>query len=68
MAEILKKGLKNICECNFCGSLIKYQKEDIKEKEYYVDSFRSCFEKFIICPQCESVIILRENNKRLNES
>ena len=33
MVEVIKHGEKNIIDCNFCGALLRYSIDDIKEQE-----------------------------------
>ena len=58
MIEIIKAGTKNQIECNNCGALLSYAKEDIKEEEKYITQRDSYIQKYIICPQCNDRIIL----------
>lgn len=58
MIEIIKAGTKNRIECNNCGALLSYTKEDIKEREEFVGQRDSYIQKYIVCPQCNDRIIL----------
>lgn len=58
MIEIIKAGTKNRVECNNCGALLSYTKEDIKVHEEFVSQRDSYIQKYIICPQCSNKIVL----------
>ena len=60
MIEIIQQGTKNRVKCTFCGALLSYQKEDIKEKECYTNQRESYFLKYIICPQCGQMITMED--------
>jgi hypothetical protein len=60
MIEILHEGTKNRIKCTFCGALLSYQKEDIKEKECYRSQRDSYILKYISCPQCNQIIIMED--------
>lgn len=58
MIEIIKRGTKNQIECNNCGALLSYTVDDVKGEEKYVTQRDSYIQKYIICPQCISKIVL----------
>lgn len=61
MIEIIEPGTKNRIRCDYCGALLSYSKEDIKEKlEYIGNRFCENLRKIIVCPQCQNEIILEE--------
>ena len=37
MVEVIKHGEKNIIDCNFCGSQLRYSVDDVKEQEKGLD-------------------------------
>lgn len=58
MVEVIKPGHKNIVDCDFCGAQLKYSVEDIKAQEHYVSQRESHTEKYIICPDCKSKVVI----------
>lgn len=58
MVEIIEPGTKNRTSCKFCGAILAYTKEDVKESEKFFGPNISHFEKYIICPQCQYRIVL----------
>lgn len=60
MVKIIKPGTKNMINCGFCGALLTYNKDDIKEVEKYLDQRESYFQKYITCPQCNNNITILE--------
>ena len=58
MIEIIRPGTKNQVECNYCGALLSYQKEDIQESEQIYAQRVSFSYKYIVCPQCNSEVSL----------
>lgn len=58
MVEVIKHGDKNITDCHFCGAQLKYSVDDIKEQEKYLSQRYSYFEKYIVCPDCNSKVIV----------
>ena len=57
MIEVLREGNKKKIECDECGALLRYEKEDIHELSA---SVLGMYHKqtYITCPQCNSRIIL----------
>lgn len=58
MVEVIKHGEKNITECNFCGALLRYAVDDIKEQEKYLSQRDSSFEKYIVCSDCKNKVVI----------
>lgn len=58
MIKILVPGTKNRIDCTFCGAVLSYDKDDIKENERFLGPRSSYFEKYIVCPQCKYRIVL----------
>lgn len=58
MVKILKEGMKNRVSCDFCGAVLSYQKDDIKEQECYRNQRDSYILRYITCPQCNQKIIM----------
>lgn len=58
MIKILVPGTKNRIDCTFCGAVLSYDKDDIKENERFLGPRSSYFEKYIIYPQCKYRIVL----------
>ena len=56
--EVIKHGEKNIIECKFCGAMLRYSKDDIKEKEKYLSQINTYTERYIKCPDCNSDVVL----------
>lgn len=59
MVEVIEEGLKNRIKCEFCGSMLKYKKTDIKLKEIFESPMNSHFEEHIICPECANEVFLK---------
>ena len=59
MVEVIKHGDKNITDCDFCGAQLRYSVDDIKEHESYISQRDSYSEKYIICPDCNSKVIVK---------
>lgn len=67
MIEIIKRGTKKSCTCKECGCYFSYEDEDIKsEKQAHTNNTMFgvvqsiSYNKSIICPQCETVIVLEQ--------
>ena len=58
MVKILKEGMKNRVSCAFCGAVLSYQKDDIKEQECYRNQRDSYILRYITCFQCNQKIIM----------
>ena len=58
MIKVIKPGTRNQVECNQCGALLSYQKEDIKESDRYYAQNLTFSYKYIICPQCNHEVTL----------
>lgn len=58
MIKILVPGTKNRTDCSFCGAILSYDIDDIKEREAFITQRKSNIEKYIICPQCKKTILL----------
>jgi rubredoxin len=54
MITILKKTIN----CNYCGALLSYEKEDIKNETIETTRFTSLSFSYITCPQCQGQIRL----------
>lgn len=59
MVEVIKHGDKNITDCDFCGAQLRYSIEDLKERERYLSQRDSYIEKYIVCPDCQSKVIIK---------
>ena len=55
MIKVLREGTKKKVECENCGALLQYEKEDIQKQQ---TSF-SGFYDYIVCPECKYQIGLR---------
>ncbi len=55
MIKIIKKGTKQVKECEDCGCVFSFDEEDIEKINY---SSHPGYKRIIRCPQCETVIIL----------
>jgi len=49
MIKIIKQGTRRTKECENCGCIFSYDKEDI-------ESYQNCY--FLTCPQCNKEIPL----------
>lgn len=65
MIKILVSGTRNKITCNFCGAVLQYDKEDIKETEHFVSPRESYFVKYIICPQCKDIVKFGRTNNEI---
>ena len=54
--KIIRYGDKRRVICNICGSLLEYEKEDIKT----VPTGMNEYEKEIVCPNCQEMIRVEE--------
>ena len=55
MIKVLKLGTKKKVECNKCGALLEYEKEDIQEHQIGLNAFYG----YIVCPECKYRIGVR---------
>lgn len=55
MIKVLKEGTKKKVECEDCGALLQYEKEDIQEQKVGLNGYY----EYIICPECKYRIGLR---------
>ena len=55
MIKVLKLGTKKKVECNKCGALLEYEKEDIQEHQIGLNTFY----EYIVCPECKYRIEVR---------
>lgn len=55
MIKVLREGTKRKIECNNCGALLQYEKEDIQEQQITLNAYY----EYIICPECKYRIGLR---------
>lgn len=51
-------GDKNVVDCKFCGAVLKYSFDDVRESEEYLSPMEAYLEKYIVCPECGSKVIL----------
>ena len=58
MIKVIKEGTRNRIECNYCGALLAYDKEDIKKKDKHWGPCDYYNIKYITCPQCKNEIVL----------
>lgn len=58
MIEIIKKGTRQVKECEVCGCVFSFNEEDIEKIDYSSQFHPKGYRKIIRCPQCERVIIL----------
>lgn len=63
MIEILKSGNRNVTLCLFCGSILSYQVDDIKEREVFLSPRQSDFVKYITCPKCKNKIDFKKGEQ-----
>ena len=61
MIKVLKLGTKKKVECNKCGALLEYEKEDIQEHQIGLNAFYGLneFYEYIVCPECKYRIGVR---------
>ena len=55
MIKVLREGTKKKVECENCGALLQYEKEDIQKQQ---TSF-SGFYDYIVCPECQLRVELK---------
>ena len=58
MIKILKEGKRNRIECDYCGALLAYDKEDVQKAEVQGSLNYYSVTRFLPCPQCKNKIIL----------
>jgi DNA-directed RNA polymerase subunit RPC12/RpoP len=58
MIKVLREGTRNRIECDYCGALLAYDKEDIKKDEVHWGLHYHTTTYFLHCPQCKNKIIL----------
>lgn len=58
MIKVLKEGTRNRIECDYCGALLAYDKEDIQKEEVHWGPGGYDVTHFLSCPQCKNKIIL----------
>ena len=52
MIEIVKHGNKRKAECNECGCVFRYEREDTKCQQYGMNEWKT----EITCPDCGKVL------------
>lgn len=57
MIKIITPGTRNRIECYYCGAILSYDKEDVKQREAHF-GLDSRIIKSIECPQCKNIITL----------
>lgn len=68
MINVLKEGNKNIATCDFCGSVLGYDLNDIHEREVPINQRASYFQKYIICPKCGcKVVVIKDGGLIVHE-
>ena len=55
MIKIIKEGTRKTCECENCGCVFSYEKEDIEVVKSDILNSR---EEFITCPQCNKKVYI----------
>ena len=58
MIKVIKEGTRNRIECDYCGALLAYDKEDIQKKEEHWGPCDYYSIKYITCPQCKNEIVM----------
>ena len=58
MIQVLREGTRNRIECDYCGALLAYDKEDIQKEEIHWGPSYYKITRFLFCPQCKNKIIL----------
>ena len=58
MIKIITPGTRNRIECDYCGALLAYDKEDIQKKEKHCGPCDYYITKYIICPQCRNEVVM----------
>ena len=58
MIKVLREGTRNRIECDYCGALLAYDKEDIQKEEVHWGPCDYNVTRFLSCPQCKNKIIL----------
>lgn len=60
MIEVIKHGIKTQIECKNCGALLRYAYEDIKEERWGHNVGMHGYKKYIVCPDCKHMVILKQ--------
>lgn len=51
MIRIIKHGNRRVIECENCGCVFSYEKEDVKTEQIGVNDFMS----YVQCPDCKNM-------------
>lgn len=62
MIKIIKEGTRNIRECESCGCLFSFDKEDI-EITHEITEIERYDKKYVKCPQCSIKVKISFENK-----
>lgn len=58
MIEIIKPGTKKKINCNACGCLFSYEKEDVEYGDIFTISPITAKGMYVSCQQCKEKIVL----------
>ena len=58
MIKVIREGTRNRIECDYCGALLAYDKEDTQKREQHLGPCGYGIIKYIICPQCQNEIVM----------
>lgn len=58
MIKIIKPGNKKKINCNACGCLFSYEKEDVEYGDIFRISPITTKGMYVTCPQCKEKIVL----------
>lgn len=54
--KVIRYGSKRRVTCNYCGSLLEYDKEDIKRRAVGMNEL----EAKIVCPNCQESVTVQD--------
>ena len=58
MIKIITPGTRKIVNCNMCGCVFSYEKEDEQ-----TDARR--YETYVTCPQCKDRVVLAQKGQKI---
>ena len=56
MIKVLVEGKRKKIQCTDCEAILSYEQEDIKQSSAAFHD--NHYQKYIICPQCQSTIFI----------
>ena len=66
MIKIVRKGTKQVEQCEVCGCVFSFEAEDLEHENRSNDGYYYTADK-ITCPQCSTLLILNQKSTRALE-